>query len=186
MPCLLYPWGKRPQYPLDRRLGGPQRQCGQCRKGKVLDTTETRTLTRRPAHSQSLYQLHFANDLLEVPKAHLILDWMHSWTGSNLPCSLRICTSRFGCPLPSSESSDNLESREFTLNTSFSVSLQPEYIGGLTLLTLLVVWHSWVYDYLVHRWSLGSTSSMTTFWLFPFHCYNRWGPSCMYPSLLSS
>jgi len=28
MPWLLYPWGKSPQYPLDRRLGGPQGQSG--------------------------------------------------------------------------------------------------------------------------------------------------------------
>jgi len=28
MPQLLYPWGKSPYYPLDRRLGGPQSQSG--------------------------------------------------------------------------------------------------------------------------------------------------------------
>jgi len=28
MPWPLYPWGKRPQYPFDRRLGGPQRWSG--------------------------------------------------------------------------------------------------------------------------------------------------------------
>jgi len=28
MPWLLYPWGKNPQYPLDRRLVGLQSQSG--------------------------------------------------------------------------------------------------------------------------------------------------------------
>jgi hypothetical protein len=28
IPQPLYPWGKYPQYPLDRRIGGPQSQYG--------------------------------------------------------------------------------------------------------------------------------------------------------------
>jgi hypothetical protein len=33
-PLLLYPWGKSPRYPLDRRLGGPQNQSGRCGEEK--------------------------------------------------------------------------------------------------------------------------------------------------------
>jgi hypothetical protein len=32
---LLYPQGKSSQYPLDRRLGGPQSQSGQCQREKL-------------------------------------------------------------------------------------------------------------------------------------------------------
>jgi hypothetical protein len=34
MPQPLYPQGKSPQYPLDRRLGGPQSQSGHSGKEK--------------------------------------------------------------------------------------------------------------------------------------------------------
>jgi hypothetical protein len=34
-----------PRYPVDRRLGGPQNQSGRRRGEKILDPTETRTLT---------------------------------------------------------------------------------------------------------------------------------------------
>jgi hypothetical protein len=36
----LYPWGKRPQYPLDRKLGGKQSQSGR-REMKILEPTGT-------------------------------------------------------------------------------------------------------------------------------------------------
>jgi hypothetical protein len=32
----LYPWGKRPRYQLDRRLGGPQSRSGRCGEDKIL------------------------------------------------------------------------------------------------------------------------------------------------------
>jgi hypothetical protein len=35
-PRPLYPWGKRPQYPLDRRLGGPQSRFARYGEGKNL------------------------------------------------------------------------------------------------------------------------------------------------------
>jgi hypothetical protein len=41
----LYPRGKRPRYPLDRRLGGPQSQSGPRGEEKILDSTGTRTPT---------------------------------------------------------------------------------------------------------------------------------------------
>jgi hypothetical protein len=59
-PRPLYPQGKSPQYPLDRRLGGSQ--CRSLRRGeeKILDPIGTRTLTLgRPAFSQSLYRLRY-------------------------------------------------------------------------------------------------------------------------------
>jgi hypothetical protein len=44
-PLLLYPRGKSPRYPLDRRLGGPQIWSGQHEGEKILDPTGTWTLT---------------------------------------------------------------------------------------------------------------------------------------------
>jgi hypothetical protein len=43
MPRPLYPRGKSHQYPLDRRLGGPQSRSGRFGEGKILYPTETRT-----------------------------------------------------------------------------------------------------------------------------------------------
>jgi hypothetical protein len=44
-PWLLYPQGKSPWYPLDRRLGGPQSQSGRFGEEKILDPTGTQTPT---------------------------------------------------------------------------------------------------------------------------------------------
>jgi hypothetical protein len=49
-PLPLYPRGKSPQYPLDRRLGGPQSQSGRLGELRPLG---------RPARSQSLYRLSY-------------------------------------------------------------------------------------------------------------------------------
>jgi hypothetical protein len=43
MPLQLYPWGKSPQFPLDRRLGGPQSQSERCGEVKILGPTGTQT-----------------------------------------------------------------------------------------------------------------------------------------------
>jgi hypothetical protein len=53
--------GKEPQYPLDRRLGGPQSRSGRHGEVKILDPTGTRNSdpSGRPAHSQSLYRLRY-------------------------------------------------------------------------------------------------------------------------------
>jgi hypothetical protein len=54
------PRGKGPQYPLDRRLGEPQKWSGRHGEVKILDPQglEIRPL-RRPESSQSLYQLSY-------------------------------------------------------------------------------------------------------------------------------
>jgi hypothetical protein len=44
-PLPLYPRGKSPRYPLDRRLGGPQSQSGRRGEVKILALTGTRTPT---------------------------------------------------------------------------------------------------------------------------------------------
>jgi hypothetical protein len=36
----IYPWGKNPQYPLDRRVGGPQNQCGSSDENNSLPLSE--------------------------------------------------------------------------------------------------------------------------------------------------
>jgi hypothetical protein len=41
----LYPRGKSPRYPLDRRFGGPQSRSGRFGEQKILDPTGTRILT---------------------------------------------------------------------------------------------------------------------------------------------
>jgi hypothetical protein len=56
----LYPRGKSPQYPLDRRLGGPQTWSGQRGEEKILPLLglKLRSLGR-PTRSQSLYRLRY-------------------------------------------------------------------------------------------------------------------------------
>jgi hypothetical protein len=51
-PLPLYPRVKSPLYPLDRRLGEPQRLSGRYVEAKVLDSTGTRTPTPRPSSPQ--------------------------------------------------------------------------------------------------------------------------------------
>jgi hypothetical protein len=46
-PRRLYPRGKSPRYPLDRRLGGPQNWSGPREEEKIVALTETRTPTPR-------------------------------------------------------------------------------------------------------------------------------------------
>jgi hypothetical protein len=54
------PLEKAPQYPLERRLGGPQNWYGCRGEEKVLDPTGTQTLTpRHIAYSQLLYRLRY-------------------------------------------------------------------------------------------------------------------------------
>jgi hypothetical protein len=60
----LYPRGKSPWFPLDRRLGGPQNRSGRHGEKKILAPTGTRTPTSgRPARSQSLYRLSYPGSL---------------------------------------------------------------------------------------------------------------------------
>jgi hypothetical protein len=61
-PRPLYLRREGPRYPLDRRLGGPQRWSGRRREEKILDPTGIPTPTPppgRPARSQSLYRLSY-------------------------------------------------------------------------------------------------------------------------------
>jgi hypothetical protein len=44
----LYPRGKSPRYPVDRRLGGPQSRSERLGEKKILDPTGTRTPTSPP------------------------------------------------------------------------------------------------------------------------------------------
>jgi hypothetical protein len=48
MPRPLYPWGKSPLYPLDRRLGGPQSWSGCYGEEKNLAPARNRTLAVQP------------------------------------------------------------------------------------------------------------------------------------------
>jgi hypothetical protein len=60
-PAALYPRGKKPRYPLDRRLGGPQSRSGRRGQKKSplpLLGIESRS-PDRPARSQTLYCLSY-------------------------------------------------------------------------------------------------------------------------------
>jgi hypothetical protein len=46
-PRAFYPRGKRPPYPLDKRLGGPKNRSGRCGEETNLAPTGTRTPTPR-------------------------------------------------------------------------------------------------------------------------------------------
>jgi hypothetical protein len=59
-PQPLWPQGKGPLYPLDRRLGGPQSGSGRREKEIILDSTGTETpIPDRPVRSQSLYPIRY-------------------------------------------------------------------------------------------------------------------------------
>jgi hypothetical protein len=67
----LYPGERAPQYPLDRRLSGPQSWFGRSGEKKILDPTGIRT---RPVSSQSLYRLRYLGSHI-----HLRTDNICSW-----------------------------------------------------------------------------------------------------------
>jgi hypothetical protein len=50
-PRPLYPRGKTPRYPLDRKLGGPQSLSGRFGEEKILDTTGLELRSYSPARS---------------------------------------------------------------------------------------------------------------------------------------
>jgi hypothetical protein len=54
------PWGKSPRYPLDRRLGGPQRGSGRCGEEKNLALPG---IEPRP-YSPSLYRLSYPDPFI--------------------------------------------------------------------------------------------------------------------------
>jgi hypothetical protein len=59
-PLPLYPLGKSPRYPLDRRLAGSQGRSGRRGEEKILDPTGTQLPSLgRPAHSYLLYGLRY-------------------------------------------------------------------------------------------------------------------------------
>jgi hypothetical protein len=64
-PRPLYPQGKSPWQPLNRRLGGPQNWSGCCGEVKILDPTWSQTPTPviQTIASHSLYQLHYPGSL---------------------------------------------------------------------------------------------------------------------------
>jgi hypothetical protein len=60
-PWSLYPQGRNLRYPLDRRLGEPQSQCGHTVEGKNSQPSLgiEPQISYRPARSQSLYRLSY-------------------------------------------------------------------------------------------------------------------------------
>jgi hypothetical protein len=62
-PLPLYPRGKSPRYPSDRRLGGPQSRSGRFGEEKILDPTGTRTATPQSS-SQALDRLNYPGSYL--------------------------------------------------------------------------------------------------------------------------
>jgi hypothetical protein len=68
MPLLLYSSGENLQYPLNRRLGGPQSQSGGCReKEKFLAPTRNQTLAIHPlAHHYTDWAIMAEGRLIET------------------------------------------------------------------------------------------------------------------------
>jgi hypothetical protein len=81
----LYPRRKSPRYLFDKRLGGPQNRSGRCREDKILDPTETGTLSHpsvvQPVASRYTYWLPFkqAQEHHDIPAkpfyAHDLCNW---------------------------------------------------------------------------------------------------------------
>jgi hypothetical protein len=85
MPRPLYPLGKGPHYPVDRRLAGPQSRSGRRSKRKFLSLPglELRPFGR-PARSQSVYRLSCPGS---VRKVHILIIF-HEQTKQLLPKQL--------------------------------------------------------------------------------------------------
>jgi hypothetical protein len=66
-PAALYPRGKNPRYPLDRRLGGPQSRSGRRgqKKNLPLSGIEPRS-PDCPARSQTLYCLSYCGSVVQL------------------------------------------------------------------------------------------------------------------------
>jgi hypothetical protein len=89
MPYLLYPWGRSPQYPLYRRLDGPQSQSGHSGEEKDSQPSlKVKHLKRNcPACSQSLYRLSYPDSYpTSLGYINIILPstmWFHPFRFSN-------------------------------------------------------------------------------------------------------
>jgi hypothetical protein len=85
-PAALPP-GKKPQYPLDRWLGGPQSRSGNMEKWKFLPLPgpELRP-PGRPARSHSLYRLRYPGSCMDCPVAFIFsyILWGSSWGASKV------------------------------------------------------------------------------------------------------
>jgi hypothetical protein len=83
-PRPLYPRGRSPLYPLDRRLGGPQSRSGRHGEVKILESTGTRTSTPRSSCPSpvtiptTLSRLHLTlcigENLVKWPKNERVLE----------------------------------------------------------------------------------------------------------------
>jgi hypothetical protein len=82
----LYPLGKSPRYPLDRRLDGPQSRSGQRGEEKFLPLPglELRLLGRSDS-SQSLYRLRYPGSWDVVGRL-----WIVTWEGCGRKRSLSV------------------------------------------------------------------------------------------------
>jgi hypothetical protein len=65
MPLPLYAQGKSPEYPLDRRLGGPQSWSGRRGEEKILDPTRAQTPTSSAVQPIASYYTDYA-----IPAPH--------------------------------------------------------------------------------------------------------------------
>jgi hypothetical protein len=65
-PWLLTPWGKSPQYPMDRRLGGPQELIWMLWIKKKISCPCWESNPSRPVRSPSLYQLSYHGSSLYI------------------------------------------------------------------------------------------------------------------------
>jgi hypothetical protein len=82
---LLYPWGNRHRYPLDRRLGGPQSRFGRNREEKARLCRELNPA--RPTRSKLIYRLRSS----VITKNKGRMKRVTVATG----CGTQLCTSRY-------------------------------------------------------------------------------------------
>jgi hypothetical protein len=78
-PRPLYPQGKSPQYPLDRRLGGPQNRSGRFGEVKILTPTGTRTPTPRSSSPQLVAIPTTLSRLILLKLWHSEMWWCIVW-----------------------------------------------------------------------------------------------------------
>jgi hypothetical protein len=143
-PVPLYPRGKGPRYPLDRRLGGAQRRSGRC--GEEENLALPAIELGRPGRSPSLYRLSYPDSLYMIyilspvsgdyyKTGYWIGNWIywitHSYT--QLQCIRSYSSLQFTITL--AESSRCIFTRclssksqdPFACNSSLKTAARPEY-----------------------------------------------------------
>jgi hypothetical protein len=139
----LYPRGKRPRYPLDRRLGGLQSRSGHYGEENILTLPglEHRSLGR-PARSQALYRLRYPGSTY-TRWYQKVIDWrqivvQHLFGSVQRPCKFCLhCDSLF---IVTRKWRWRDVSRLFCQRVFMTLYWIPNFIGTIAQSRVLFLW----------------------------------------------